>query len=312
MMPDPPQMPGSEPLNAAWFIAGSTASGKTALAAALAELCHGEVVNADAFQLYRGLPLLTAQPGPHELARVPHHLFGVLDPTSRTDAAAYAAMAEPVIERIRARERRPIIVGGSGLYLKALTHGLPAGLPADPALRRELGEWTPERRRDELVARDPAAAGLVDLANDRYVTRALELVMLTGRPLAGARPPFPEPRPGIRAIVLQRDGGELDERIRERCRFMLDHGVVDEVRAVERAGVSATLSKAIGFRACLGHLRGELDEAALFERLRLDTRRYAKRQRTWFRREPVFQPLVIRPGEPFDEILQQARRLLGG
>ena len=296
--------------NAPWFIAGPTASGKSALAAALAELCQGEVVNDYAFQLYRGLPLLTAQPEPAELARAPHHLFAVLAPTERTDAAAYAALARPVIDDIRARARRPIVVGGSGLYLKALTHGLPERLPLDPGLRRELSGWTAGRRRDELLARDPAAAGMVDLANDRYVSRALELVMLTGKPLAEARPPFAEPRPGIRALVLQRQVEELDQRIRVRCRRMIDSGLVEEVRLAEREGVSATLAKAIGYQACLEHLQGVLELDELLERLRLDTRRYAKRQRTWFRREPLFKPLPAEPGETTTSLAQKAIEIL--
>ena len=285
------------PATAPWFIAGPTAAGKSAVAAELADRLGGEVVNADAFQLYRGLPLLTAQPTDDETARAPHHLFAVLDPGERVSAATYAAMAAPVIDAIRRRGRRPIVVGGSGLYLKALTHGLPPDLPTDPGLRQQLGGWTAGHRRDELLRLDPTAATQVDLANDRYVSRALELVMLSGRPLAEARPPFPPSRPDIAAVVLQRDVIDLDQRIAARCRAMIDAGLVREVAAIDPARVAPTLAKAIGYRQALDHLAGRIDDAGLVEQLRLATRRYAKRQRTWFRREPVFQTLPVTAGE---------------
>lgn len=308
---DPPRChPTDCPQTEPWFVAGPTAAGKSAVAAELAAAVGGEVVNADAFQLYRGFPILTAQPTPEQTALAPHHLFAVIDPDGRIDAAGYAAMAAPVIEAIRRRGRRPVIVGGSGLYLKALTHGLPPDLPADAGLRRRLADWTAGRRRDELLRRDPAAAGQVDLANDRYVTRALELVTLAGRPLAEARPPFPPPRPGIGAIVLQRETADLDRRITDRCRAMIDSGLAREVAATDPARVGPALAKAIGYRQTIDHIAGRIDEAEWLEQLRLATRRYAKRQRTWFRREPLFQPLPVAADDPTAAITSRAIALL--
>ena len=274
-----------------FFVTGPTASGKSALAAALAERTGGEVVNADAFQLYAGLDLLTAKPGAAERARAPHHLYGVLPLTEACDAQRYRELALPVLADIVARGRLPILVGGSGLYVKALTHGLAPLPPADPELRARLAELSAETKRRQLLELDPQAAGNVPLANPRYVDRALEICLLTGRPQSKLRQTFARTPPGLRGVFLDWPRDQLHARILRRTEAMVAAGLLDEVRACGELGTTA--AKAIGLREVRAHLAGELPLAAMIETLAIATRQYAKRQATWFRRERWLQTICL-------------------
>jgi tRNA dimethylallyltransferase len=276
----------------AFHICGPTASGKSALALEMARELDGEIVNADAFQLYRGLDILTASPPQHERAGVPHHLYGVLDVSEKTDAGSYMRMARPVISEIQSRGKTPIITGGSGLYLKFLTHG-PAPLPAgDARLRAELDA----RPLDELVAQlrslDPVEAARTALQNRRFVSRALEICLLTGQKASDLRDQWEsqtrEISARLRGIAIWRTRPDLHARIAARTRAMLDGGAIEEVAAVTE--VSANCEKAIGFREIRALLAGETDLASCEERINAATRQYAKRQETWFRRETWLQP----------------------
>jgi tRNA dimethylallyltransferase len=270
-----------------YYICGPTASGKSALALEMARKLDGEIVNADAFQLYRGLDVLTAAPPPDERAMVPHHLYGVLDPSDKTDAGSYMRMAKPVIEEIRSRGKTPIITGGSGLYLKFLTHG-PAPLPTgDANLRAELDA----RPLDDLVAElrslDPVEASRTALQNRRFVSRALEICLLTGEKASDLRDQWEsqtrEISASLRGIVMQRTRPDLHARIALRTKAMLDGGAIDEVAALTH--VSSNCGKAIGFREIRALLAGGNDRATCEELINAATRQYAKRQETWFRRE---------------------------
>lgn len=275
-----------------YYICGPTASGKTALAMRLARELGGEIVNADAFQLYRGIEVLSAAPTREEQTQLPHHLFGVIDPAETMDAGKYLRLAEPVIAEIRSRGKTPVIVGGSGLYLKFLTHG-PAPLPqGDPHLRAELDALP----LDELVARlrelDPEEASRTALQNRRYVSRALEICLLSGEKASELRDNWQaatrERERKLRGIVIHRNRADLHARIAARTRRMLDGGATEEVAAL--SGVSATCEKAIGFREIRRFLAGEIDRAACEELINAATRQYAKRQETWFRREKWLVP----------------------
>lgn len=248
----------------------------------------GEIVNADAFQLYRGIETLSAAPSAADRGEVPHHLYGVIPPTESIDAGGYLRLARPVIEEIQSRGKTPIVTGGSGLYLKFLTHG-PAPLPpGDPVLRAEL-EHVP---LDELVARlralDPLEAGRTDLANRRYVSRALEICLLTGGKASALRDGWEsrtrEVVSTLEGILIRRDRADLHARIAARTRAMLEGGALAEVAALGES-VSRTCEKAIGLREIRALLAGELDRATCEERINAATRQYAKRQETWFRRE---------------------------
>lgn len=286
-----------------FYICGPTASGKSALALEMARKLDGEIVNADAFQLYRGLEIVSAAPPPDERALVPHHLYGVLEPTNASDAGSYMRLAEPVIREIQSRGKTPIITGGSGLYLKFLTHG-PAPLPTgDPKLRAALDA----RPLDDLVAElqrlDPVEASRTALQNRRFVSRALEICLLTGEKASDLRDQWETKTRDISAslqgLVIQRTRPDLHARIAIRTRSMLDGGALEEIAALEQ--VSANCGKAIGFREIRSLLAGEIDRPTCEELINAATRQYAKRQETWFRREQwlkVHIPLAASPTGP--------------
>lgn len=291
-------------MRAPFFITGPTASGKSALAVALAERVGGEIVNADAFQLYAGMDVLTAKPAAGEMRRVPHHLYGVLALTEACDAQRYRRMALPVLGDIAARGRVPIVVGGSGLYVKALSHGL-AELPgADPELRARLATLSLEEKCARLLALDPDAGSNVPLANPRYVDRALEICLLTGEPQSRLRRGFAGTPPWGAGVTLVWPREVLHERIAQRARQMLAAGVLDEVRALPPLGPTA--EKAIGLRELRAHLAGELSLEQALERMVVATRQYAKRQGTWFRRETWMQSVCL----PADATAESALALI--
>lgn len=277
------------------YLAGPTGCGKTAVSLALARLAAPvEIVNADAYQIYRGLEILSAAPAPEEQAICPHHLFGTLDPGEENDAAEHARRTHATLATIPA-ETLPLVVGGSGLYLKAITHGLAPTPKGDPALRAELDTEPLETLVGRYSELDPAGAAATNLLNRRYVTRNLEICLLTGRPASELKSAWAESAPKIRAIYLQRERSDLDARIARRTATMFEAGVVEEVGRLRN--LSPTAAKAIGIREIEALRRGEIDEAACREAIRLATRQYAKRQENWFRRENAFIPLPL----PADE-----------
>lgn len=290
------------------YLVGATASGKSAVALALARQIGGEIVNADAFQLYRSLDLLTAKPAPDDLAQAPHHLYSVLTPGDTCDARRYRDLALPVLHDIATRGAVPIVVGGSGLYVKALTHGLDPLPAADPALRARFAAMSLEEKVAELLALDPAAPANVPLQNPRYVERALEICLLTGRPQSELRLSAGKPPPApVRGVCLTWERALLRQRINERVLAMIAAGAVDEVAAA--GPLSSTLEKAIGVRELRAHLRGELTLEEAIAAIQQATRRYAKRQMTWFRREPCFQTICLRPDQTPDSIAAEIRLL---
>ncbi|MDI1312208.1 tRNA (adenosine(37)-N6)-dimethylallyltransferase MiaA [Prosthecobacter sp.] len=274
-----------------FFITGPTASGKSALAIALAEHVGGEIVNADAFQLYAGMDLLTAKPAPAELARVPHHLYGVIPLTEACDAQRYHALALPVIHDIAARGRVPIVVGGSGLYLKALTHGLSPLPAASPQIRAHFQQLSPGEKVVWLIQRDPEAATTVNLRNPRYVERALEICLLTGQPQSGLRRSFEQAEPQVNGVIFVWDREALYRRINQRTLDMFAAGMVEEVAAL--GPLSPTAEKAIGVREVHEHLAGRVSLPETIAAIQQSTRHYAKRQITWFRRERCFQTICL-------------------
>ncbi len=263
----------------------------------MAKKLDGEIVNADAFQLYRGLEIVSASPSSEERSRVPHHLFGVLEPTAAADAGTYMRLALPVINEILSRGKTPIITGGSGLYLKFLTHG-PAPLPAgDATLRAELDA----RSLDDLVAElqrlDPVEAARTALQNRRFVSRALEICLLTGKKASDFRDQWEsktrEISASLRGILIRRTRPDLHARIAQRTRAMLDGGAINEVAALDN--ISCNFEKAIGFREIRALIAGEIDRTSCEELINAATRQYAKRQESWFRREPWLETMEM-PG----------------
>lgn len=270
-----------------FYICGPTASGKSSLALKMAAELDGEIVNADAFQLYRGLEIVSAAPSLQEQNVVPHHLYGVLPPTDSADAQLYVNLAKPVIAEIQSRGKTPIITGGSGLYLKFLTHGaapLPTG---DAALREQMDARPLEDLVAELESLDPVEASRTALQNRRFVSRALEICILSGEKASDLRDGWEaqtaEISSKLKGLVIQRTRPDLHARIAMRTRMMLNGGAVEEVAAL--AEISNNFEKAIGFREIRSLLAGEIDRATCEDLINAATRQYAKRQETWFRRE---------------------------
>lgn len=273
------------------YLAGPTGSGKTAVALELARVLEPvEIINADAFQVYRGMEIISAAPPDAERAGIPHHLFGILDPSENCDAALFATLARETIAEVSQRAI-PLVVGGSGLYLKAITHGLAPTPKSDPDLRAELDQESLETLVSRYEALDPNGAAATNLKNRRYVTRNLEICLLSGRPASKLKSEWQDNHPKICGFFLTRERGELYDRINQRTPQMFHDGVVAEIQALTTT--SQTADKAIGIREIREYLAGNLDEAACIEAIRQATRRYAKRQLSWFKRETAFHSIDI-------------------
>ena len=281
-----------------FFIVGPTATGKSELAADVAREIGAEIVSADAFQIYRGLDLLTAKPDAATLAKAQHHLIGTTPLREEMNAEKYRRAASRVIDEIHSRGKLAIVVGGSGLYVKALTHRL-APLPeSDPKLRERLNAMSLDELRSRLSELDSEAAGRIDMKNRRRVVRAVEICLRTGKPvsevLAGvgdSGQPGSIPATGV---FVFRDREELYARINQRVEAIFESGVIEEVRAARE--VSATASQMIGFREIRQLLNGPADAGSISQcmaAIQQASRRYAKRQLTWFRRQTNFPPLNL-------------------
>ena len=274
-------------------LVGPTASGKSEAAVAIAEALGGlEIVSVDSMLVYRGMDVGTAKPSPLERARVPHHLVDVAEPGEAFSVSRFQALARAAVEAIGNRGRRPLVVGGSGLYYRAVVDGL--RFPGtDPGVRRELEAEAAavgaRRLHDRLAGADPAAAAKIEPGNVRRTVRALEVAALTGRPFSSFAADWERYPPGaVRAAGVDIDPGVLRRRIEARVRAMVDQGLVDEVRNLlgEGAGPSLTSGQAIGYAEVIDHLAGRssLDEAVAGTVRR--TRALARRQLAWFRRDP--------------------------
>ncbi|MES2753037.1 MAG: tRNA (adenosine(37)-N6)-dimethylallyltransferase MiaA [Pseudomonadota bacterium] len=267
-------------------IAGPTASGKSGLALDLAERIGGTIVNADSMQVYRDLRVLTARPDPGDEARAPHRLFGHIDGVEACSAARWAAEAKVVLAQVE----RPILVGGTGLYLRTLLDGI-APVPAiDPAIRAEVRALPVAEAYRRLKIGDPGAAARLAPADATRVARALEVVLSSGRPLTDwqrERVGGIGDRYAVAGLVLTPDRTVLDDQIVRRVDAMLATGALDEVAALTARGLDPALPvmRAIGVAPLAAHLVGTLTRTAALAQIALDTRRYAKRQDTWFRHQ---------------------------
>ncbi len=292
-------------------LAGPTAVGKTALSLGLARALGAEIVSADSRQVYRELDVGTAKPTAEERAAAPHHFVDELSLGEPFSAGMFARAAEARIREILARRRIPLVVGGSTLYLEALAHGL-----------AEVPETTPETRSrlmDRLAAEgaaalfreletvDPEAAATMDPTKTQRVVRALEVFRDTGRPLSHYHRSIPPPPFHARVAVLHRPRAALYDRINRRVAAMLDAGLVEENRRLLDAGYPPDLNplRTIGYREPMAHLRGEMGYEEMVRRIKQNTRRYAKRQLTWFRRRAEYRWVDVssRPTSEVESLL---------
>jgi len=280
-------------------VVGATATGKSDLAVSLARALGGEVINADSMQLYRGMDIGTAKLSVAERHGIPHHLLDIWDVTKTASVAEYQVLAKNVIDDIQARGNVPVLAGGSGLYVRAALGDL--SFPGtDETIRQrleaELAAHGPAPLYERLRARDPAAAAAILPSNGRRIVRALEVIELSGRPFSATMPDYDQDRPAVQ-IGLHVDRPELDRRIDARVDRMWARGFEAEVRGLPRLREGKTASRALGYRQMLRFLDGDWTlEQAREETVRA-TRRFARRQESWFRRDPRVRWLSAVEGE---------------
>lgn len=272
-------------------ILGPTCTGKSDLAVWLAPRVKGEIVNADSMQVYRGFNVGSAKPDPSVRQEIPHHLLDLVGPEEEFNAALFKKMADEAIREIRSRGRTPITVGGTGLYLRVLFHGL-FRVPTDPELRERLRQRYAEKPLEvyeELKRVDPAYALSISHRDRVRVVRALEIYHLSGTPVSEwqNRHGFKEQRYHAFRIGLRRERGELYARINSRVERMLDQGWIREVEGLLKGGYNpdAKPFRSIGYREIMLYLHGKIGYSEMVERIRTATRHYAKRQITWFSKE---------------------------
>jgi tRNA dimethylallyltransferase len=282
-------MPDAEPL----IILGPTAVGKSTLGVELALRWRGEIISLDSMQVYRGMDIGTAKPGPEERGVCPHHLIDCRDVTDGWDVAHYLDAVRTAQAEIVARGAVPVMVGGSAMYIKALMDGLCDGPTASEAVRQELQAEIREQglahlHHTQLTKVDPVSAARIHPNDERRIVRALEVYRLTGRPMSELQTQWAAPAATHnRMIGLTMPRERLYERIDARVRAMIDMGLVDEVRRLRMAGLEQNRSAAaaIGYAETIAHLDGEYDLARAVELIQRNTRRYAKHQLTWFRKD---------------------------
>ncbi|HEX4201105.1 MAG TPA: tRNA (adenosine(37)-N6)-dimethylallyltransferase MiaA [Chthoniobacterales bacterium] len=266
-----------------FILAGPTAVGKTEFAVEIAERLGTEIVGADAFQIYRGFEILSGKPSMSLQARVKHHLLGVLPATELCDAARYAELAGKEIQDLNGRGLVPLVVGGSGFYIATLLNPLPQLPAGDSELRSQLSQAPLEVLLSELEERDPEAFRGIDRQNRRRIERAIEVIRLTGKQFSSYRRPN-SPGPQVPGLILTRPRIELHRRINERVQWMLENGAIQEVASASE--LSATAAQMIGVPEIQKFLSQEssLEECTLA--IQAATRQYAKRQTTWFKKQP--------------------------
>jgi tRNA dimethylallyltransferase len=266
-------------------VVGPTAAGKSALSIALAQELGGEIVNADSMQLYRGMDIGTAKLSVEERQGIPHHILDIWDVTYPANVAEYQRLARAAVSEISDRGHVPLLVGGSGLYVRAVLEDFE--FPGtDPVVRARLEAELAagERLHDRLKASDPVAAEKILPSNGRRIVRALEVIELTGRPFTAS---LPSPVPFFEAVQIGVDT-DVDSRIADRVSLMWSGGLLDEVKNLEKSGLRTgrTAARALGYQQALAQLDGLLSESEARGETVAKTRRFVRRQRSWFRRDP--------------------------
>jgi tRNA dimethylallyltransferase len=298
-------------LENAIYLAGPTASGKSAVALLLAREFDAEIISVDSMQVYRGLDIGTAKPSVAEQGSVRHHLIDVAELTEPFDAARFVALAQKAQQEIQARGKMPIFCGGTGLYFKALVSGLGDAPPRDDDIRKILEKAPLVHLQAELKDRDPITYDKIDLQNPRRVIRALEVIRITGRPFSELRAEWSDQQHG-RWFGIERDRSNLNARINARVDEMFARGLVDETRLLLAAGLESnqTATQALGYRQIVEHIRGLRDLPATIDLVKIKTRQFAKRQMTWFKRHLSLQWIPVAPADTPAETTSQILRKL--
>ena len=293
-------------------LVGPTAVGKTELAVSVAETLGAEIVSIDSMQVYRRMDVGTDKPSPELRRRVPHHMIDVFDPAEEVTVAQFQATARAAVDDISSRGRLPLLVGGSGLYFRAVVDPLEFP-PHAPEVRERLEEEAETKGARHLHARlagvDPVAAGRIEPSNARRTIRALEVIEITGRPFSQDSWDRYESIYDLSVVGLTRPRDELDERVAARVDRMLMRGLVDEARAVAGAGMSRAPRQALGYRQVLE--APSADEVGLRDEIVRATRRFARRQEAWFRSDPRVVWVDASRADVGERIVAEFRRALG-
>ncbi len=300
-------------------VAGPTASGKTSLAIALAKLYDGEVVSCDSMQIYRGMDIGTAKPTREEMDGVIHHMLDVAAPTEDFSVSRYCEMATAIVDDILARGQTAIIAGGTGLYMDALIRGNDFAPCPSTGMREKLEQQADRDGMEAMLAQlasiDPEAAARLHLSDRKRILRALEVYYETGETITAhnaktqAQPPRYNP---VWFALEDENRQDLYDRIDRRVEIMLEQGLIQEIRTLLASGIpeKCTALQAIGYKEFIGALNGECTVAEAAAQVQQSSRRYAKRQLTWFRRNSAIHWLRRMPGEGTDEIVAKARPFL--
>ena len=282
---------------------GPTASGKTKVALRLARRIRAEIIACDSMQVYKGIKILSARPSPAEQRLVAHHLINIILPSRKFNAASFRTLAKKSIRDIHRRKKIPLIVAGTGLYLRALLDGLFPGPQADFGLRRKLNAQAERYGKGYLYRKlkkvDPAAAGLIHPHDLRRIIRALEVYKLCGRTISELKKQTRGIKDTYRVFIfgLQRQREDLYRRIDRRVERMFGQGAVEEIKALARRRLSQTAKSLLGYKEINAYLKGRYSCAMARELLKQNTRRYAKRQLSWFRHQQGIKRVKVSPGD---------------
>lgn len=289
------------------YLVGPTGVGKTAVSLDLAQKLNAEIVIADSMQVYRGLDIGTAKPTAEQRRRVPHHMLDVVNPLAEFNVAQFLKLAQNTLKEIQQRSRHGLIVGGTGLYIKVLIDGIFEGPSKDPQVRRRLEEEDSEILYDRLKNVDSVAASKIQSRNRRRVIRALEVYEMTGRPISEFQKEWGLPQSEACVIGLERERKDLYQKINERVDQMFELGLVSEVEVLLKRGVDQNLvvMQAIGYKEVMDYLKGRctLEEAKTL--IKQNTRHLAKRQMTWFRKDPRIHWFKFQLDEGCSEMAQR-------
>lgn len=300
------------------FIVGPTAVGKSDIAFYLAKRINGEIISCDSMQVYKDIAIASNKPAPEMLKKIPHHLIGIIDVKARFDVAAFNDLANQAVEKIFAKKKTPIVVGGSGLYMEILLDGIFDQGKTDRGLRKQIEQEIEDKgieaAYEELKLKDPDAAKKIHLNDRRRIVRALEIIRSTGKSASE----IGKNRQGwwgqydVRIFGLNTERKKLYERIEARADQMFNAGLVDEIKALRSKNLSLTVQGLIGIKEVLGYLNGEYDLERAKYLLKLNTRHLAKKQLTWFRAEKRIQWLDIKPeislGQTAEDILHLLKK----
>lgn len=274
-------------------ITGPTATGKTDFSIKLAKEIGGEVISADSMQVYKGLDIGTDKVSKEVREEIPHYLIDVVEPSKKFSVADFVKLADKAIEEIRKKGKYPIVVGGTGFYIKSLLYGLPKTSPASEEVRKELSKLPTETLYRELLSVDPDYAKIIGEKDRKRIIRALEVYRLTGKPLSSFKVWSEEPRYPFLGYFLYRDRPELYRRIEERVDSQIEKGLLEETRYLLQFGEDTTAYQALGYKEMVDYLKGKKSLEEAIRTLKRRTKEFAKRQFTWFRKEEGFKWLNL-------------------